>query len=133
MLLHLGVLIKNHACTHTLQDTNYLGNTISRWKRQKYVHMIRDNFHCVNLKPMIQRHFLKYTSHAPVSPHEVSTSDTSESIPDDISCHIRHGAFFSQSCAIHSTFIPAFGRKTFHPRPQDGETLSIQVLSFHKK
>src|SRR3989304_6674984 len=61
-----------------------------------------------------------YSSHASVSPHEVSTSDTSESIPDHISCHIRHVEFFSQSCAIHSTFIPAFGRKTFHPRPQDG-------------
>src|SRR4030042_1127248 len=61
-----------------------------------------------------------YSSHAPVSPHEVSTSDTSESIPDDILCHIRHVEFFSQSCAIHSTFVPAFGRKTFHPPPQDG-------------
>jgi len=63
MLLHLWVLMKNHARTHTLQYPHYLGNTISRWERQKYVYMIRGNFHCVNLKSMIQRHFLKYTLH----------------------------------------------------------------------
>jgi hypothetical protein len=63
MLLHLWVLMKNYARTHTLHYPHYLGNTISRWKRQKYVHMIRDNFHCVNLKPMIQSHFLKYPLH----------------------------------------------------------------------
>ena len=63
MLLHLWMLMKNHARTHTLQYPHYLGNTISRWKRQKYVHMIWGNFHCVDLKTMIQSHFLKYTLH----------------------------------------------------------------------
>ena len=64
MLLHLWMFMKNHTRTHTLQDPHYLGNTISGWKRQKYVHMIHGNFHRVNLKPMIQRHFLKYTLHS---------------------------------------------------------------------
>ena len=63
MLLHLWVLLKNYARTYTLQYSHYLRNTISRWKRQKYVHMILSNFHRIYLKPMIQGHFLKYTLH----------------------------------------------------------------------
>ena len=63
MFLHLRMLMKNHTRTDTLQYPHYFGNTVSRWKRQKYVYMIRCNFHSINLKPMIQRYFLKYTLH----------------------------------------------------------------------
>lgn len=121
LFLHLGVLMKNHTRTHTLQYPHYLGNTISRRKRQKYVQMIQSCFHSVNLKPMIQRYILKYTPHTLLYvPAKYPLPILRSSIPNDISCHIRHVAFFSQPCAIHSTFTPAFGRKTFHPRPQDG-------------
>jgi hypothetical protein len=63
LLFHLWVLMKNHARTHTLQYPHYLGNTISRWKRQKYMHVIYGYFHRVNLKTMIQRHLFKYALH----------------------------------------------------------------------
>ena len=63
LLLHLCVLMKNHARTYTLQYPHYPGNTISQWKRQKYMHVIYGYFHRVYLKPMIQRHLFKYALH----------------------------------------------------------------------
>ena len=44
----------------------------------------------------------RYSSLAPVCPHEVSTSCTSEPILNNTSCHIRYGELFLRFCSIHN-------------------------------
>ena len=64
MFLYLWMLTKNQTRTDTLHYSHNLGYAISRWKRQKYVHMILCYFHRIYLKPMIDSNLFKYTSHA---------------------------------------------------------------------
>ena len=64
MLLHLRMLSKNYTGTHTLQYPNNLGNTVTRWKRQKYMNMIFSHFQCINLKIMTNRNLLKDTPYS---------------------------------------------------------------------
>ena len=42
--------LKNLSCRSPLKSLHYLRDRISRWKSQKYMHMIFSNFHCLYLK-----------------------------------------------------------------------------------
>ena len=109
VLLNFWTLGRNHPPAHhfSLPSTRYL--TVEKTKIHAFDSGQSPNYGSM---PPPQR----YSPLAPVSHHKALTSDTAEPILNDTLCHMRHTAFFLQSCAIQNTCVPAFGRRIFHPR-----------------
>ena len=120
LFLHFRIFSKDHARADTLQHAYNFRYTIARWKRQKYVNMVLSYFHRIFRKSMVYGYFFEYL------PYPFLYVSSKYPLPILWSPYqmvfrvcIRHARFFGSSCALHSTFPPAFGRKIFHPRPQD--------------
>ena len=118
LFLYLRMLLKYYTAT---DNPYYLGNTIPRWKRKKKYErnlLLSPAYLSQNHDPWKspQKVLLPDLSCHPT----LSTFDIPEPIPNDISYPIPHDWFSSVPCAHYNTFTPAFGRRTFHPRLQNG-------------
>jgi hypothetical protein len=105
------VLLEYYAGTDALQYPCHFGNGIPRWKGKKDIDIVFCDLKGMDLKIVRGGDLLKDLQAR-------SIFDISEPTPDDICCHRLHGWFCSVPCSRYSIFIPAFGRRTFHPRSQ---------------
>jgi len=58
-LFYIRENLENLSCRSSLESLHYLRDRISRWKSQKYVHMILSNFHCLYLKFIRRRNLFE--------------------------------------------------------------------------
>ena len=63
LFLYFWMFFENYLCTYAFQHTYYSRNTISRWKRQKYMNMFFTYLQSIYVKIMISRYFFKNTLH----------------------------------------------------------------------
>jgi len=79
----------------------------------------------IHLKIVFLGNLLKCISYSVLNiSAENPFSDISEPTPNDTSYHIPHDWFFSIPCGKYGTFIPAFGRRAFHPVYKTGYSSS---------
>jgi len=119
--LHLRKLTKNLTRRYTLQQPNNMSNRTPRRKCQKDMNMILRYSHLLNLKPMVRSHFRKnLTNFLPnifsLNPFPVFRC------PYPIVLRIvnRMGTLSNRQQVVLHYIFSAFGRHTFHSRPQDG-------------
>ena len=119
--LYFGVLVKYYADTDTLRHPKHFANTLPRGKRQINVNVMLCYLHRIYFKIVTIRDLLKYLLYSPSDIASQNPFSLFRSLQQKVFSIVnRMTGSFQFPADRYIISIPAFGRRTFHPRLQNG-------------